>query len=113
MDYHEEEAPMSHMKKYKVIKGDAPEELERFLTEYPETIVALAYFDFDIYEPTRRCLELIRRHLVKGSVIGFDELHLHEFPGETLALQEVLGLTSCRLLRSVFSAAYQAYMIFE
>lgn len=113
MDYHEEEAPMSHIKKYKLIKGDATVELERHLKEYPETIIALAYFDFDIYEPTKRCLELIRKYLVKGSVIGFDELHLREFPGETLALQEVLGVSSCRLLRSVYSAAYQAYMIVE
>lgn len=111
LDYHEQEAPMSHMKKYRLIKGDASVALEEFLRLYPETIIALAYFDFDLYEPTKNCLELIKGHLVKGSVIGFDELHLREFPGETIALQEVLGLSSCRLIRSPYAGAYQSYMI--
>lgn len=113
LDYHEQEAPMAHIKKYRLVKGDASVELKKYLSLYPETIIALAYFDFDLYEPTKNCLELIRGHLVKGSVIGFDELHLREFPGETIALQEVLGLGSCRLIRSPHAGAYQSYMIVE
>jgi len=113
LDYHEQEAPMAHIKKYKVLKGDASVVFKEFLSSHPETIIALAYFDFDVYEPTKNCLELIKNHVVKGSVLGFDELHLKEFPGETIAVQEVLGLASCRLVRSSYAGAYQSYMVIE
>jgi hypothetical protein len=113
LDYHEQEAPLSHLKKYELVKGDAVVEIDKYLSDNPETIIALAYFDFDIYLPTRKCLESIRGHLVRGSVIGFDELHLHEFPGETMALKEVMGLDKYKLIRSPYSAGHQAYMIIE
>ena len=113
LDYHEQEAPMSHIKKYELIKGDAVVEIDQYLHDNPETIIALAYFDFDLYKPTKKCLAAINGYLTKGSIIGFDELHLHEFPGETLALKEVFGLDKYELIRSPYSAAYQAYMVIE
>jgi hypothetical protein len=84
LEYQELDNPLSHIKKFDIREGDAVVEIDRYLEEYPETIVALAYFDFDIYEPTRKCLEAIRPHLVKGSVLGFDELNDHDSPGETI-----------------------------
>lgn len=92
LDFHEQNAPIAHKKKYELIEGDATGTLPKYLREHPETIVALAYFDFDLYEPTRKCLEALVPHLTKGSVLAFDELNCPEFPGETLALKEVLGL---------------------
>lgn len=100
LTYQEQESPISHMKKFELIKGDATITLESYLQENPETIIAFAYFDFDIYEPTRRCLEMIKDHLTKGSIIGFDELNCHTFPGETLALKEVFGLGRYKIVRS-------------
>ena len=91
--------PLSHITKHELRKGDASREIKKYLAENPETIVALAYFDFDIYEPTKACLNAIKTHLVKGSVLGFDELNDHDSPGETLALKEVFGLNSLRLKR--------------
>ena len=49
LDYHEQESPISHIKKYELRKGDATVEIEKYLTENPQTIVALAYFDFDVF----------------------------------------------------------------
>lgn len=112
LDYHEQESPISHIKKYELIKGDATLEIKNYLKENPETIIALAYFDFDIYEPTKVCLEAIRGHLTKGSVIGFDQLNVHDFSGETLALKEVFGLDRYRITRSPYSSA-QSYIIME
>lgn len=112
LDYHEQESPISHIKKYQLIKGDATIEIGKFLKDNPETIIALAYFDLDIYEPTKKCLEAIKGHLTKGSVVGFDELNLHDFPGETLALKEVLGLDRYRIIHSQYSA-YQSYIVIE
>ncbi len=100
LDYHETESPLAHIRKHELVKGDVTETVDRYLDEHPETIVAFAYFDLDLYEPTRHCLEAIRPRLTKGSVVGFDELNCADFPGETLALREVFGLGAVRLQRS-------------
>jgi len=41
-------------------------------------------------------------HLTKGSIVGFDELNVRAYPGETLALKEVLGLDRYKIRRSNF-----------
>jgi len=98
--YHESESPIAHKKKYELVKGDATQTIDDYLERHPETIVALAYFDFDLYTPTRKCLEAIRSRVTKGSVLAFDELNTPEFPGETLAVMEVLGLDRYAIKRS-------------
>jgi hypothetical protein len=103
LSYHESEAPIPHRKKFEIVKGDAAKSITAYLAEHPETIIAMAYFDFDIYGPTKTCLEAIRPHLTKSSVLAFDELNCPEYPGETTALVEVFGLGKCSLKRSPFS----------
>ena len=93
----ERNQPLSHIKKYDLIKGDACHTVEEYLNKNPETVIALAYFDFDIYSPTKKVLECIKSRLFKGSVIGFDELNDPSCPGETLAVMETLGLKNLRL----------------
>lgn len=110
--YHESESPISHIKKYELVVGDASLTLPEYLERCPETIVALAYFDFDLYEPTYNCLQLISDRLVKGSVVAFDELNCQYFPGETIAVQEALGLRNCRLQRLNYGV-HQAFMVVE
>jgi hypothetical protein len=112
LDYHEQESPISHMKKYEVIEGDAGREVGAYFKRNPETVVAMAYFDMDIYEPTKKCLQAVLPRVTKGSVLGFDELNLHDFPGETQAVQEVLGLSRYRLTRSPLSSI-QSYLVVE
>jgi len=103
LSYHESESPITHMKKFELVKGDASITIHEYLKRNPETIIAFAYFDFDIYKPTKECLEAIKPHLTKGAVIGFDELNFHDFPGETIALKEVFGLDRFRIQRSAYS----------
>jgi hypothetical protein len=62
--------------------------------------------------PTKKCLESIRSRLTKGSVIGFDELNYNKFPGETLALKEVLGLDKYAIKRTPYSGQ-QSYLVIE
>lgn len=88
----EAESPLAHIKRHEIVKGNAPACLRKYFAANPETIVALAYFDLDLYKPTADCLRLLRRRLTRGSVIGFDELNEHAFPGETRALMDVFGL---------------------
>jgi hypothetical protein len=107
---HEQLGPRSHIKKHELIKGDVTETLPAYLTNHPETIIALAYFDLDLYEPTKKCLELIRPHLAKNSIVGFDELVFEEFPGETLALKEAWGITNFEIIRDPISPQ-QSYLV--
>jgi len=102
LDYHEIENTMSHVKKYDLVKGDASHTIQTYLNEHPETIIALAYLDMQLYEPTKAVLEAIRPYLVKGSVIAMDELNCADFPGETLAFREVIGLNRYKVFRSQF-----------
>lgn len=98
--HHESEAPIAHIEKHEIVKGDAAQTLDAYLRRHPETIVALAYFDFDIYAPTKACLERLRPHLTRRSVLVFDQLNCPEYPGETVALAEVFGLGRCDIRRS-------------
>lgn len=100
LGYHESEAPIAHIKKFEVVKGDASEKLAEYLKRQPETVVSLAYFDFDIYKPTRDCLELLKPHLHRGSVLVFDQLNCPGYPGETIALAEAFGLARLDIKRS-------------
>lgn len=111
LNYHESECPLSHIRKNTLIKGDATVTLVQYLKDHPETIIAFAYFDFDVYEPTKKCLELIKPYLTKGSIIGFDELNDPQFPGETIALRETLGLNNVAIKRSKYSGI-QSYFEF-
>ncbi|WP_284651801.1 crotonobetainyl-CoA--carnitine CoA-transferase [Flavobacterium terrisoli] len=112
LEYHHSECPLNHINKNLLIKGNAIVTLEKYLKEHPETIIAFAYFDFDVYEPTKKCLELIKPYLTKGSIIGFDELNDPQFPGETVAVREAFGLQNVRIQRSKYSGI-QSYVVIE
>jgi hypothetical protein len=112
LDYHEKESPISHIKKYELVKGDATDTVHKYFADNPHTIVALAYFDFDIYKPTFECLKAIEKHITKGSVIVFDELNYKEFPGETIALKEVFGLGKYALKRTPLNPLI-SYLVVE
>lgn len=112
LDFHNQNAPINHKKKYELVQGDASKTVPNYLTNNPETIIALAYFDFDIYQPTKDCLEAILPYLTKGSIIAFDELNTPEFPGETIAVREVLGLSRYAIRRSPHSPL-TSYIVIE
>jgi len=108
----EAESPLPHLKKFELVKGDVTKTLPRYLKAHPSTVVALAYFDLDIYQPTRAAIRAIGKHITKGTVIGFDEVNDETTPGETLALAEELGLRNVRLKRWPWSAR-TSYLIVE
>jgi len=108
----EKASPISHISKHELVKGNVLFSLPDYFRKHPETIVALAYFDFDIYEPTRVCLELCKERIVRGSVIAFDEANNENWPGETLAIRETLGLKNIRLQRFEWCPT-MSYMVVE
>jgi hypothetical protein len=108
----EAESPISHKKKYELIKGDASETVKDYLAKHPETIISFAYFDFDIYQPTVDCLKAILPHLTKGAILAFDELNFAAFPGETLAFKEVLGINQYSIRRDPI-VPLCSYIVFD
>jgi len=48
--------------------------------------------------------------MVKGSIIVFDELNAELYPGETLAVEEVIGLKNLKIQRFEFDS-YVSYVI--
>lgn len=100
----EKESPLPHLKKFELVRGDATRTIVEYLDRNPETIVAMAYFDLDLYEPTKKCLSAIKDRLTRGSVVGFDELNDPACPGETLAVKEVFGLGKLAVRRFPQSA---------
>ena len=46
--------PIPHLKKFELVRGNAMETIPAYLRRQPETIVSLAIFDFDIYQPPER-----------------------------------------------------------
>lgn len=100
LQIHESDAPISHLQRFEIVVGDATETVAQYLQDHPETLISFAYFDFDIYLPTKSVLEQIMERLVKGCVVAFDELNYHRYPGETEAFLEVLGAGAHKLIRS-------------
>ncbi len=97
--YHESISPFPERKKYELIKGDAGETVAAWLKQNPQTVIAMAMFDMDIYKPTKAVLEQIKPRMPKGALLVFDELNCPFFPGETAAVEEVLGIRNLRLRR--------------
>lgn len=96
----EQECPIPHITKHEIVGGDVRETLPKYLAKNPQTVIAMAYFDMDIYEPTKASLEAIMPYVTKGTILGFDEMNWDVCPGPTRALDEVIGLRNCRIMRS-------------
>jgi hypothetical protein len=110
MESHQALSAIPNVPKFELVKGDVEQTLNAYLDRHPETIVALAYFDMDIYKPTKTCLEKIVKRMPRGAVVGFDELNCAPYPGETLAFDEELGIRNHELHRSPYST-YTSYVI--
>jgi hypothetical protein len=96
--------PLGHLPKVDVVAGDFMITCDEYLARNPHLVVSLLYLDFDIYEPTKHALERLLPRVTKGGIIAFDELHAEEWPGETQALHETIGIGRSRLERMPFSS---------
>lgn len=91
IEVHEGNNVLGHVRgKHKLIEGDVEKTVPQYFKDYPEIIVAMAYFDIGTYRPTKTALHTIKPHLVPGSVLLFDQLTWPDAPGEAVAFKEVL-----------------------
>ena len=88
---------------FELVVGDACETFPEYLNGNPSAIVALAYFDFDLYTPTKACLNHLKPRLTKGSVLAFDQINNPKWPGETLALRQAIGLDKYPIRKMPYS----------
>ena len=77
----------------------------QYIEDNKHLVVSLLYLDFDIYKPTKAAIESLIERMPKGSVIAFDELNQKEWPGETMAVIETLGIRNLEIKRTQFSTA--------
>ncbi|MBF0347399.1 MAG: dTDP-6-deoxy-L-hexose 3-O-methyltransferase [Magnetococcales bacterium] len=99
---HEGTNVLGKLRRHTLIEGDVTETAPRYFKENPGTIVALAYFDLALYQPTKACLEAILPCLVPGSVVLLDELNYAEAPGETVAFKEVFANVDYSIRKSKY-----------
>lgn len=71
-----------------LIRGNIEETVPEFVKNKPGVRFSLIHFDCDLYIPTKIALEYFWPKLVKGGIIIFDEYSIHEWPGETQAVDE-------------------------
>lgn len=104
--------PLAHIPKIELVKGDICETAFCYLARNQHLVVALLYLDLDLYKPTKAALQALLPRMPKGGVIVFDELNAEIFPGETQAVQEVVGLKNLKIERFSFDS-YVSYAVVE
>jgi hypothetical protein len=94
--------PLGHISKVHLVKGDAMKTIPQYLEDNPHLVVAMLYLDFDLLKPTKIAIETLRERMPKGAILAFDELYVKQWPGETKALHETLGISSLKIERFSF-----------
>ena len=110
IDLFDRDRALKEIRKIHLVEGDFLETGPRFVEDNPHFVVSLLYLDFDLYEPTKRALELFLPLMPSGAVLAFDELHVAEFPGETRAVLETVGLRRLALRRFPFTSISYAVL---
>ncbi|BBI36127.1 TylF/MycF/NovP-related O-methyltransferase [Cohnella abietis] len=93
------ERHLSHIPNIELVQGDFMTTAEKYVEDNKHLLVSLLYLDFDLYEPTKKALEVFLPRMGKGSIVCFDEVNCPSYPGETLALLETLDLQRYKIKR--------------
>ena len=112
LTFEEKDCPINHLKKFELIKGDASTTVKKYLAENRHTLIALAIFDMDVYQPTKKVILDIKKRLFKGSVLVFDQVNHPDFPGETAALLESLDIKDLKM-RNFHGETFGSYVILD
>ena len=108
---HEDFRFMTSRQQIELVKGNVITTLPDFLKKNPGTIVSLLYLDLDLYEPTKFAIEHLWNRIPKGGIIVFDEAIMRDWAGESIALQETIGIGNHKLIKMPYLK--QFYIIKE
>ena len=96
----------------KLIDGDIALTVPSFLNDNPGIRFSLVHFDCDLYEPTYAALNAIWPKLARGGILIFDEYGIHDWPGETAAVDQFLaGKPDLRLQTFDWTNAPAAWLV--
>lgn len=87
--------PLNHLPKIELIKGDLRETAKTYLEENPQTVIRILQLTVNLYEPTKKALELFYPKIPKGGIVMINALNY--VSGATKALDEVIGLSNINL----------------
>ena len=107
---YDENRPLSHIPKVQLVKGDIEKTVPSFIKKNPHLVVSMLYLDADLYTPTKIMLEAFLPKMPKGAIVVFDELNAKMFPGETIAVEEVVGINNLEIKRFPFDS-YVSYAV--
>lgn len=102
LEFHSKNNVMGHDTKYEIIEGDVIETLPEFLLKHQEAIVACAFLDVAMYQPTSEILMNLIPRLIPGSILVLDELGHPSYSGETKAFFEAFKGIDYSICRSRF-----------
>lgn len=85
---------------FKLVKGNVFDTLPKYLSDNPETRIALLHLDMDVKEPTDFALELLYERVVPGGIIVFDDYNA--VAGETISVDEFVGKHKLKLEKLPF-----------
>ena len=112
IDLFDQNRQIGNISKINLYKGDVTETLPKYLSDHPSSVIALLHLDLDLYAPTKKVLELAIDRMPKGAIVIFDEINHDDYPGETIAVIEQLGLRNISLKR-VNEASMAGYWIIQ
>jgi hypothetical protein len=103
--------PVNRIPRCEIVKGDIVQTAPEFVKTRPELVVAMLVLDTDLYESTKVALETFLPHMPKGAIVVLDEVAYRNFPGETVALKQVLDLSKVELKRLPFDSSVGYFRI--
>ena len=109
---YDENRPLNHIPKVELVEGDIVNTAPAYIKENPHLVISMLYLDVDLYQPTKVMLETFLPVMPKGAVIVFDELNAKMFPGETVAVDEILGIRNLEIKRFTFDS-YVSYAVVQ
>ena len=96
----------------KLIDGNIEKTVPQFVEDNPGVRLSLVHFDCDIYAPTKAALDALWPITSRGGILLFDEYGIHDWPGETKAVDEFLAdKPELRLQTFDWTNAPAAYLV--
>ena len=80
-----------------LIQGDIVETLPKLLEKDRSISIALLYLDLDLHIPTKKTIEACLPKMPKGSIVVLDQFADPDWPGETQALMDTVGISNVEL----------------
>ena len=98
----------------KIIEGQLEETVPKFLHDNPGLRISLLHLDVDLYEPTKKALQLLYPRVVKGGLVVFDEYGFIPWEGEAKAAEEYfeeLGIEIPAMRKFPYSTQPHGYFV--